>query len=365
MAGIKKQAHGPSLYYASDKNVFDALNQHKVDTPTVVRLFQRRNIVVSKKTPREDLAKYFSTLTHDYYDHKEIAVKLGVSARRERTTSMDVSGIGATDELQGIVEQIKKEMEASGDTVQVTRDGENLSIRVQYSEIDYKRSEFAQVQVRDGNIEFVKSQTGYIVRNTQNDYLNGVRETLLAKVEKEASAPLTKIVVALFDVPHAGLRSKFFHQLASSLIGFVRRDVTDVYVFKAKPESDEDEGEDTSSTSSETHVERVFLRGSGVSRSEILNELLDEGNYYIIKMGWTATETLGVGNVYDIEAGFSDPKDCTGFSFILNGIFPLEEGKISTRRRPPYKHEIDAFSRVIESRARDLVATLRTEFQAD
>ena len=133
MAGMKKRAHGPSLYYASDKNVFDALNQHKVDTPTVIRLFQRRNIVVSRKTPREELAKYFSTLTHDYYDHKEIAARLGVVARRERTTSMDVSGVSDTDVLQGVVEQLKKEMEASGDTVQVTREGNNLSIRVQYS----------------------------------------------------------------------------------------------------------------------------------------------------------------------------------------------------------------------------------------
>lgn len=364
MAGMKKRTHGPSLYYASDKNVFDALNQHKVDTPTVVRLFQRRNIVVSKKTSREDLAKYFSTLTHDYYDHKEIAARLGVAARRERTTSMDVSGVGDTDELQGVVELVKKEMEASGDTVQVTREGDNLAIRVQYSEIDYKRSEFAQVQVRDGTIEFVKSPTGYVVRNTQNDYLNGVRETLLAKVEKETSALLTKVVVALFDVPSAKLRSKFFHELASSLPGFVRRDVTDVYVFKAKPETDGEGSEEAGDEGSETHVERVFLRGSGVSRSEILNGLLDEEDYYVIKMGWTATETMGAGNVYDIEAGFSDPRDCTGFSFILSGVFPLEEGKISMRRRPPYKHEIDALSKVIESKTRDLVAALQAEFQA-
>lgn len=364
MAGMKKRAHGPSLYYASDKNVFDALNQHKVDTPTVIRLFQRRNIVVSKKTPREDLAKYFSTLTHDYYDHKEIAARLGVAARRERTTSMDVSGVTDTDELQGVVEQLKKEMEASGDTVQVTREGNNLSIRVQYSEIDYKRSEFSQVQVRDGTIEFVQSPSGYVVRNTQNDYLNGVRETLLAKIEKTTSEPLIKVVVTLFDLPSAKLRSKFFHELASSLPGFVRRDVTDVYVYKAKPELDDEGGEERDVEGAETHVERVFLRGSGVSRSEILNELLDEEDYYIIKMGWTATETMGVGNVYDIEAGFSDLKDCTGFSFILSGVFPVEEGKVSTRRRPPHKHESDAFSRVIESKARDLVAALRTEFQA-
>ncbi|MGC9561571.1 hypothetical protein [Brachymonas sp. M4Q-1] len=362
---MKKRAHGPSLYYASDKNIFDALNQHKVDMPTVVKLFQRRNIVVSTKTPRDDLAKYFSTLTHDYYDHKDIAAKLGVAVRRERTTSMDVSGVSDTDELQGVMEQLKKELEASGDTVQVSRDGDNISFRIQYSEVDYKRSEFSQVQVRDGTIEFVKSATGYVVRNTQNDYLTGVRETLLAKVEKEASTPLTKVVVALFDIPSAKLRSKFFNELARSLPNFDRRDVTDVYVFKAKPETDDDEdADDADDDGSESHVERVFLRGSGVSRSEILNELLDEENYYIVKMGWTATERFGDGNVYDVEAGFADPKDCNGFSFILSGVFPLEDGKVSTKRRPPYKHEIDALSRVIESKARDLVAELRSEYLA-
>lgn len=359
---MKKRIHGPSLYYATDKNVFDALNQHKVDAPTVVRLFQRRNIVVSKKTAREDLAKYFSRLTHDYYDHKDIAARLGIVSRRERTTSMDVTGVGDTDQLQGAVEQLKKEMEASGDVVHVTRDGDNLSIRVQYSEVDYKRSEFAQVQVRDGTVEFVKTAEGFVVRNTQNEYLNDVRETLLAKVEKGADSPLTKVTVSLFDVPVAKLRSKFFHELATSMPGYVRRDVTDVYVFKAKPEADGSEDSDDSPSDPDTHVERVFLRGSGVSRSELLNELLDEEDYYIIKMGWTATETMGEGNVFDIEAGFSDLKDCTGFSFILSGVFPVEEGKASTRRRPPYKHEVDAISRVIESKARELVAALRLEY---
>jgi len=360
---MKKRIHGPSLYYATDKNVFDALNQHKVDAPTVVRLFQRRNVIVSRKTPREDLARYFARLTHDYYDHKEIAARLGIATRRERVTSMDVVGVSGTDELQAAAEHLKKDMEAGGDVVQVTRNGDNLSIRIQYSDVDYKRSEFAQVQVRDGTVEFVKTAEGFVVRNTQNDYLNDIRETLLANVEKVADAPLTKITVSLFDVPTPKLRSKFFHELASSMPGFVRRDVTDVYVYKAKPDAEgiEDMG-GSASADPDTHVERVFLRGSGVSRSELLNGLLDEEDYYIIKMGWTATETMGTGNVYDIEAVFSDPKDCTGFSFILSGVFPVEEGKASTRRRSPFKHEIDAISRVIENKARVLVSALRAEY---
>jgi len=360
---MKKRVHGPSLYYATDKNVFDALNQHKVDAPTVVRLFQRRNIVVSKKTAREDLARYFARLTHDYYDHKDIAARLGVASRRERITSMDVTGVGGTDDLQATVEKLKKEMEASGDVVHVTRDGDNLSIRVQYSDVDYKRSEFSQVQVRDGTVEFVKTADGFVVRNTQNEYLNDVRETLLANVEKVANVPLTKVTVSLFDVPTSKLRSKFFHELASAMPGFVRRDVTDVYVYKAKPDVEgADDSDGSTSGDPDTHVERVFLRGNGVSRSELLNDLLDEEDYYITRMGWTATETMGVGNVYDIEAVFADPKDCTGFSFILSGVYPVEEGRVSSRRRAPHKFEVDAISRVIEAKARGLVATLRAEY---
>jgi hypothetical protein len=359
---MKRHVHGPSLYYATDKNVFDALNQHKVDTPTVMKLFRRRNIIVGKKTPREDLAKYFATLIHDYYDHKDIAARLGIAPRRERITSMDVTGIGEIEDLQAAVGQLKHELEATGDVVQVSRDGSSLTMHVQYSTVDYKRSEFAQVQLRDGTVEFIKSTDGYIVRNTQNDYLNDVRETLLAKIDK-VDAPLTRMAVSLFEIPSPKLRSQFFHELVSSLPGYVRRDVTDVYVYKAKPETtDGDNSDDSASNEQDTHIERVFLRGNGVTRSELLNGLLDEEDYYIIRIGWIAEETTGVGNAYDIEAVFADPKDCTGFSFILSGVFPVEEGKVSTRRRAPYKSEIDTISRAIEAKSRELVAKLREEF---
>jgi len=357
---MKKRLHGPSLYYATDKNVFDALNQHKVDTRTVMKLFQRRNIIVSMKTPRENLAKYFSTLTHDYYDHKDIAARLGISPRRERITSMDVMGVGEKEELQVAVEQLKEELEAAGDVVHVTRNGDNLNMEVQYSTVNYKLNEFSQVQVRDGTIEFVKSSEGYIVRNTQNDYISNVRESLLGKIEKTVEAPLTKVAVSLFDVTSHKLRSKFFHDLITKLPGYSLSDVTSAYVYKAKP--DNDSSDDSSSGDPDTHVERVFLRGNGVTRSQLLNELLDVEDYYIIKIGWTTKEMMGAGNAYDIEAVFADPEDCTGFSFILSGVYTYEDGKLSSHRRTPTKAEVNTISQVIELKSRELVAELREEF---
>ena len=359
---MKKHIHGPSLYYATDKNIFDALNQHKVDIPTVLKLFQRRNVVVSKKTPREDMAGYFSRLTHDYYDHKDIAARLGIAPRRERITSMDVGGLTDAANLQVAVEQLKQELEQSGDVVQVSRDGDGLTMHVQYSTIDYKLNEFAQVQVRDGNIEFIKSSEGYTVRNTQNEYLNNVRDTLLGKIDKVEINPLTKVEVSLFGIPSPKLRSKFFYELMNSLEGYRRRDVTDVYVYKARPEDDDEESSGASVDDPDAHIERVLLRGNGVTRSELLNELLDEEDYYIIKVGWTAAEVMGIGSVYDIEAVFADPKGCTGFSFILSGVFPVEDGKVSSRRREPTKDEIDAISCVVEVRSRKLVASLSEEY---
>lgn len=356
-----KKPYGPSLYYATDKNIFDALNEHKVDAPTVAQLFQRRNILVSKRTLREELARYFSRLTHDYSDHKAIAARLGVSTRRERLTSVDVQGIGDIDALRAVADQLKAELESSGDVVAIFRNGDNLSMRVQYSEVDYKRNEFNQVQVKDGTIEFEKTAKGYTVRNTQNQYLNDVRETMLAKVEKQGASKLERSIVSLFDIPSAKLRSKFFYEMAATLPEYTRRDVTDVYVFKAKPNGSgaDDDHEDTNP---ETHVERVFLKGNGVSRSEVLNGLLDNEDYYIIKMGWTATELLGAGNVYAIEIGFADPADCSGFSYLLTGVYPLEEGKVSHRKRSPYKEEIARISRVVERQARKVLDELRKEF---
>lgn len=360
----RKRMHGPSLYYASDKNVFDALNQHKVDTPTIMDLFLRRNIIVSKKTPREDLAKYFARQIHDFQDHKDIAARLGVAPRRERITSMDLNGAVAPEDLQVAVDQLKQELERAGEVVQVSRDGDRLTVSVQYSTVDYKVSEFAQRQVRDGNIEFLIKEDGYIVRNTQNEYVNDVRNTLIAKLEQASETNLEKITVSLFDVPSSRLRSRFFHELVFNLPGYQQSDVTAVYVFKAKPDTleDEEDFDDPDEGGAETHVERVFLRGRGVTRSEILNELLDKEDYYITKIAWGAREIAGTGHDYDIEATFADPKDCTGFSFILSGVYPYEDGKVSTRRRPPFKHEIDEISRVIETKARLLVTQIREDY---
>ncbi|MGQ5522633.1 hypothetical protein ACUHMQ_05150 [Chitinimonas sp. PSY-7] len=185
---------------------------------------------------------------------------------------------------------------------------------------------------------------------------------MIKKLEVAAETELERVIVSLFGVPSTRLRSEFFYRLATSLPGYTRSDVTAVYVFKSKPDVLEKDEDDDDEFENDTHVERVSLRGNGVSRSEILQGLLEEEDYYINKIAWRTREISGSGHEYDIEAMFANPRDCTGFSFILSGVYPCEDGRRATRRRSPYKHETEMISNIVESQARHLMSVLTKEF---
>lgn len=351
---------GPTLYYASDKNIYEALIQHKVDNSTLSMLFEKRNTIVSRKTSREKLAEYFSRLPHDYYDHRMIAQRLGVKTWRERTASMDVAGSIMMDDIQAVIDEVKDSFRLSSDSVTPSRSGDNFILHISYTTVDYRKSEFSQLQHRNGEIELLKTAAGYRIRNTESEFVNNLRETLVDKLDKKVIGGVEKITVSLFEVLSPGLRTRFFYELINGLKGFSRRDVSDVYAFKPKPMK-EDLEDELSTDADETHVERVFLRGNGVTRSKFLLSLTEENEYYIIKAGWTATKVVGNGDVYDIEAVFSDPKNCTGFSFLLKGVYPYVKGKIG-KRRPPVVKEMEEISTVVEEKARELTFQLKAEF---
>ncbi|MBD8270233.1 hypothetical protein IFU03_10750 [Pseudomonas fluorescens] len=351
----KNRNYGPALYFASDKNVFDALVQkHKVDSATIAQLFRNRNTIVSKKTERDDLAEHFSRLTHDYYDHKIISSKLGVAPRRERATTVELVGDVKPESVQAAVEELKKQILKVGDVAKVTRNGDDFILEVQYSRYDYKKSEFSQLVVKDAVIDIRKTDLGYTIVAPQNEFVNGLRDDLANEVEAKSDQPVEKFTVSLFHVSSPKSRTEFFIELMSKMNGFSRRDVTDVYVYKPKPVKDSDE--DLSSDDDETHIEKVLLRGNGVTRSSILQDLVGADDYYIVKICWLAKRIMGNGDVYKMEASFADPKNCEGFSVLLKTVYPNIDNKF-IKYRPPMGVEIEELTRIVEAAAKSIVQT--------
>lgn len=350
---------GPSLYYASDKNIFDALNQSKVDQDTIQAMFRRRNTICSKHTPRDELARFFSRLTHDALDHRDLSARLGIASRRERVTAVDLKGSIERDSITRSVDSLKERLAREGDTVHVTTNANSTTLAVRYSVIDYKRSEFSQLQHREGYVEIIREKDGLVVRSTKADHIDGVRDELIRAIELDTNAALERSEISLFHHKSHAVRSQFFYDLMMELPDYVRRDVSDVFVYKSRPDENSEDEHSSGNGDEDSYVERVLLRGKGVSQSEILRELTRERDYYIIKVGWLATERLGRGFGFDIEATFANPKDCTGFSYLLRGVHELgDDGKLVKHRRGPTTGEIDAIARAIESKARELVRRL-------
>lgn len=369
-----KNKIGASLYYASDKNIFDALCRSRVNSETIQKMFQTRNILVSKKTERKDLASYFSRLPHDFEDHQSIARSLGVIKRRERLASVEVKLDIAEDQLEKAIKLIKTRLEEEGDVVHKSQDLDNRSVlNIKYSNLDYRRPEFSQVQIRDGELLMIKFDGGYKIRGTCNPYINSVRDSLISEMEKQAGESAEQERISLFSITDVTKRSEFFHSLMFDLPGYSVKDVQEVFVYKKRPTSEEsetDEGEiaDENYDAVDVHVERVLLRGNGVSRSKQLKDLIKrdpsgaDEPYYMVRVAWTVAEKAGWGNQYEIEARFEDPESCAEFSYMLRSVRKMDvlSGKLNKTKIPPGIGEIDTISKVIEDHAKSLRDRLTT-----
>jgi hypothetical protein len=366
-----KNRFGQSLYYASDKNVFDALNRSRVTNDTIQELFLARNIIVSKQTERERLALYFSRLPHDLEDHKNISAKLGIVARQERVTAVDIKISAKQTDLDGAISAVKSQLSEQNDTMTVSQHSDRTDLIVKYSSIDYRKSEFSQVQVRDGVISIIKTDSGFMIRSTYNEFMNSVRDELVGEIEQRVGNKGERRSISLYAVTNPLKRSEFFHSLMSQMPGFRMKDVGEVYVYKQKPNTNSQSEEDGDEDYSETHVERVLLRGSGVTRSKQLQDLIrkkdSEEPYYIVRGVWSIEETGGLGHIYEIEARFENAQECTGFSYRLRGVYSADiKNKTgpSKTKRPATREEANHIGSVLERHANALMSKFNADSQA-
>lgn len=342
---MAKNNAGPSVYYVTDKNIYDALNEHKVTTEIMIQLLAARNTIASPHEKKTELARYFSQLTHDHFDNQKIASVLGVASRRERVTSLYVEGTVEEDGLRRAIDHVAEEHRRYGDLVEVRKRPNGFLISIQYSRVDYRRSEFNQVQIKDAEVDAVCVQGGVEIRSTQNEHIDSFRDEVVFKLRDEHSDIVRKDITLLAH-PSPVIRSKFFHDLFAGIKEYVFQSVTDLYVFRPS------EGGEAA-----PEVERVALRGYSVNSTKIFTDLAADG-YYIVRAVWVANESSNEGNAYTIEAVFTDPEACSDFSYLVVGVQDRKNEVLSSRRRTPTRMESVSVSRAIEHRARELMASL-------
>ena len=356
MGSDRKMKTG-SIYSASDKALFEALNQPKVTRSDLRQLFMSRGIVVSHQTSREALALHFSRLMHDYNDFQLLARLFGTKARTERIASFRVISKAKMQNFEtaahAVIEQIKKEDDSA--TMSYQKDG-TLQISVRYKTMHFDKSEFKQVVNKSAIITVETSGKDLVLRGPQNDKVDGWCRTLLSNVEAQVDGVLEIDEISLENEPLPSVRSKFFADLINAMSGFKRHDVTDVYVFKPKvkiKELDESEELDPKDVQLGVHISRASLRGEGVLQSAELQTLTQRG-FYISKIIWQATRNSEIdSDLFEFEAQFSEPETCTKFSYLPRGYYGyMGPNEYAVSRTQCTLEEDRELSKLIEAAAR-------------
>lgn len=359
-----RRRFGPSLYFANDKVIFDALNHAQVTTATIRELLEERGTITSPRTPKYELAQYFSRLTADYFDHQNIAIKLGKVARRERITYAEIGEELTQQEVIDALQACKAELESQGNLVDISVSGSRILATLQYDHIDYTEVEFRQVQPRDGVIEFLRQSSGkYVVRSTQNQEIDASVDVVIATINSTRDEKVKPQRISLQGFPDPKLRCKFFETLVQGIENHAFVTVTEAFCYKPKTSSaiaDEadDDGGSPKELEDQPNVVRVTLKGTGVTKSFVIDELYAKG-YYIVKTVWRVKPTASMdADVFELEAQFGDPDDCTDFSYQARTALVFENGALTDKKRTPKLDEQDSLFRLIEAAAKKAYASL-------
>lgn len=345
-----------SIYYASDKALFDALRQQKMTKEAMRSLFLSRGILISPKTDKEELARHFSRLIHDYFDHQNIAERLASSQRIERNTSTRLDGEMDMEMLEKMAQNICDQQTEMGANARViTRTG-GLDILIDYKTVDYKKSEFRQVEKKSATIVFDLRGRNLNIRSPINDYIEDVKEKCVDLIYEQFtdSEPPKISKISLEAHPKPETRTLFFTQLISSLAGHKLVEATDVWVFNP---DDQDEDEEDSIG---VHIKKAMLVGEQVSRSPELKKLIED-DFYISKVVWTAKTEAFDADMYTFEASFLDPAECSTFAYRIKGVNRYSEAhKMLLKDRTPVTN-LDAIrlAKVIEDAARKTLEKIK------
>lgn len=308
-----------SLGYANDRSVYNALNQSKITGKKIQELFIRKGILCSSSTNREELATYFSRLTHDFVDHRLIADSIGVIPRREKITSTEITSSNEAflsyDSIKSKLKDLEKDLNENGCIAIYKPLGKDQELDITYTEIDYSRSDFQQIITRHGKITISTEENSAHIRSTQTKFINEIKESLVSDIISLDKENLKKNVITLNDINDPNLRTKFLLETIKNIQEYNLEEITQIGIFKNNNllEESEDETEKIIANINDAH-----LKGNDVHLTSELRALSDKGFYYIKIIATLKSEKTNL--LYTVDIEFKDKENCDLFSYIVKHI---------------------------------------------
>lgn len=347
-----------TIFSASDKSLNDALNQKTVTNSDLRELFLTRGVLISKESSRKSLALHFSRLTHDFVDYERLAKIFGSPVHREKMASTRITTDVPLSTFETSAHELKADLERDGAVVKIyATKGNRFDIEVKYQKLQFNKSEFRQVVNRVAMISVQREDGDLVINGPHNDDVREWIDTLTKTASEKSGEKLELIDIELPPGFSAKQKSEFFFTLIKSISGYQLHDVSDVYVSKPDPNGGDDE-EDEEQVQSGIHISKASLRGQGVLHSSEL-KLLGKKGFYVSRIIWTVRSTSVDSDLYEFEAQFSSPDDCTNFTYLPRGFYRHLDGMDFSQNRTGFTSDEEyRLGRLIEAAARATLAGL-------
>lgn len=353
----------PSLF-ATDKDLYDLLMapRQRIPEKVMLELARDRRIFCAASEPRDDLADYISSLTHDLGDVEGLIERGEPKGRNEKTTFRTLQTDLDKEAVLKALKRYKGDV-SSNEIVNLPLSGEGLiAVNVEYSDFDYSKTHLLQRQSKVAGIEF-KFEDGQIrVRLPSTERAREIADAMFREIERESGKTLTRkeISVAQFDPRN---RTKFFLQVMSGMTGYKAETVTRLKVASSNSNDDEESDEDADEVASAEMlhlVENVALSGENLLASPQYKQL-EESGFFITAMTWRAAQVDTPHDRIQFDLSFEEGKAGQGFRYLAR-VAPVSkrETKGPNFRLPTEARKKELFS-VIEATARKIIEKLEAE----
>jgi hypothetical protein len=364
-----------SLYFASDKAIYDALTQRSLTSAELRKVFLSRGIVISNESDKKFLANRFSALFHDYYDYRNLSLLVGGRDSREKTTNVVVTTAVTKDQLTDALTSVKEWLvDDQHEQAEVAVHGDQLKLTVKYQKLDLSQAEFRQVVEKTAEVILEKQGSVWKITGPMNDKFKDITDQLYSQIEIVTDQDVATRTISLEAIPDAGIRTNFLRSLIRNLKDMEVVDVVDVSTFNPKDQEDDDldlsddalviedsievesvdEGEDGDPEAElarpqpEARIHKIIridkasLKGKGVLESKQLLELEGHG-FYMWKIRWKAREKLVGSELVLFEAQFGNQAKYCDFSYIVKGVYNYNNGKYAknlVRAEPVFEQKL-------------------------
>ena len=97
-----------NIYFATDKNIYDALHHKRITIARLREILLRKGIIVSQDLSKEELIEEVCKLPHGYSDLDSIKELVQTYDKRESITSVKLKASSSQVELKTAAELVKK-----------------------------------------------------------------------------------------------------------------------------------------------------------------------------------------------------------------------------------------------------------------